>query len=240
MARTVDLHAHAVRREAFLDAAQRLLQTTGFEQMSIQDVLDETHASKGAFYHYFGSKTDLLDAIVERMVDAGVAQVTRGIDEPGRTALEKFAAFFGDLAEYKLERRELILGFMRAWQSDDNAMVREHFRRGLVGRLQPTMTTIVGQGVAEGVFRVDSPEATARVLISLIQGLNEDATGLFLALDAGTISFEDLEIRLTAYVQAFERILRADPGSLKFTDMSVIRDWHELQQKTEANRRASA
>ncbi len=230
MARTLDPQAHAIRRDAFLDVAQRLMQTKGFEQMSVQDVLDVMHTSKGAFYHYFQSKTDLLDAIVERMVDAGVAQVSRGIDDPGRTALEKFEAFFGDLAEYKLERRDLILGFMRAWMSEDNAIVREHFRRGLVSRLQPLMTTIVRQGVAEGVFRVDSPEATARVLISVIQGLNEDATGLFLALDAGSISFEYLEERLAAYVQAFERILDAQPGSLKFVDVSVIRDWYQWAQ----------
>ena len=41
MARTVDTEAHAVRREAFVDAAQRLMQAKGYEQMSVQDVLDE-------------------------------------------------------------------------------------------------------------------------------------------------------------------------------------------------------
>jgi len=230
MARTLDPEAFAIRRDAFRDAAQRLMQTNGFEQMSVQDLLDETHASKGAFYHYFGSKTDLLDAIVERLVEAGIAQVSGGIDDPDRTALQKFEAFFGDLATYKLERRELILGFMRAWLSDDNAVVREHFRRGLVVRLQPVMTTIVRQGVSEGVFRAASPEATARVLISLIQGLNEDATGLWLALDDGSISFDYLELRLAAYIQAFERILDAQPGALRFPDTSLIRDWYEWQQ----------
>ncbi len=230
MARTLNLETHALRRDEFVDAAQRLIQAKGYEQMSVQDLLDEMRTSKGAFYHYFDSKSDLLDAIVERMVDAGVARVSRGIDDPDRTALEKFEAFFGDLAEYKVERRELILGFMRAWLSDDNAMVREHFRRGLVNRLQPVMTTIVRQGVSEGVFRVDSPEATARVLISFIQGLNEDATGLFLALDAGSITFDRLEERLAAYVQAFERVLDAQPGSLRFADTSVIRDWHLWSQ----------
>ena len=203
------------------------MQTKGFESMSIQDVLDETHASKGAFYHYFGSKTDLLDAIVERMVDVAVAQVGPGVDDPGRTALQKFDAFFADLAAFKLERRELILGFMRSWLSDDNAIVREHHRRRLVGRLQPVMTAIVAQGVAEGVFLVASAEATARVLISLIQGLTEDATDLWLALDDGSISFEHLEMRLTSYVDAFDRILGAKPGSVKLGDMSLLRDWYE-------------
>ncbi|MDB5063897.1 MAG: TetR/AcrR family transcriptional regulator, partial [Chloroflexi bacterium] len=56
MPRTVNVAAHRVRREAFLDVAQRLIQTKGYEQMSIQDVLDALDTSRGALYHYFGSK----------------------------------------------------------------------------------------------------------------------------------------------------------------------------------------
>ncbi len=49
MARTLDPAAHAVRREAFIETAQRLIQTRGYERMSIQDVLDDVGASRGAF-----------------------------------------------------------------------------------------------------------------------------------------------------------------------------------------------
>src|SRR5437868_1111092 len=38
-----------VRRDAFLDVAQRLVQAKGFQSMSIQDVLDELNATTGAF-----------------------------------------------------------------------------------------------------------------------------------------------------------------------------------------------
>ena len=66
MARTVNATLRTVRRDAFLDVAQRLVQTKGYEAMSIQDVLGELEASKGAFYHYFDSKQALLQAVVER------------------------------------------------------------------------------------------------------------------------------------------------------------------------------
>ena len=38
MARTINPHSHAVRRDAFLDATQRLTLTKGYEAFSIQDV----------------------------------------------------------------------------------------------------------------------------------------------------------------------------------------------------------
>ncbi len=60
MPRTLNPAAHALKRDAFLDAAERLIRTKGYEQMTVQDVLDELGASKGAFYHYFDSKEALL------------------------------------------------------------------------------------------------------------------------------------------------------------------------------------
>ena len=61
MARTLDPAAHAVKRDTFLDAAQRLIKTKGYEALSVQDVLAAVGTSKGAFYHYFDSKAALLD-----------------------------------------------------------------------------------------------------------------------------------------------------------------------------------
>jgi len=69
MARVVKDLKNAARRKDILDVAQRLVvETKGYEGMSIQDVLDELKISKGAFYHYFDSKGDLLEALIERMV----------------------------------------------------------------------------------------------------------------------------------------------------------------------------
>ena len=63
MPRTLNPLAHAIRRDAFLDVAERLIRIKGYEQMTVQDVLDELDASKGAFYHYFDSKEALLQAV---------------------------------------------------------------------------------------------------------------------------------------------------------------------------------
>ena len=78
MPRTVNPTALEVRREAFIDVAERLIQTKAYEQMTIQDVLDRAGASRGGFYHYFDSKQDLLQAVVARMSDAAMAAIEQG------------------------------------------------------------------------------------------------------------------------------------------------------------------
>src|SRR5437867_543136 len=109
MARTLDPAAHALRREAFVDAAQRLIQSKGYDQMSLQDVLDELDASKGAFYHYFDSRVALLEAVVERMVDAATEALLPMVADPDLPALQKLEGFFSGIAHWKTDRKELMV-----------------------------------------------------------------------------------------------------------------------------------
>ena len=226
MARTLDPAAHAVRRDAFLDAAQRLIQTKGYAQLSIQDVLDDLEVSKGAFYHYFDSKAALLDGVVSRMVDAGIEAVAPAVADPQLSALQKFDAVFSGLASFNAERKDLILEVMRVWLSDDNVIVREKFRRGSITRMTPVLATIIRQGVAEGSFTTEAPDQAARVFAALLMGTNEAAVDLFVARRTGAITFDEVERTLTAFGDAFERILGASPGSLGFAERSaVLREW---------------
>lgn len=225
MARTVNAAAHAVRRDAFVDVAQRLIQAKGYEQMSVQDVLDELDASRGAFYHYFGSKADLLEAVVERMVEAATAALAPIVANPDLSAVEKLEGVFAGLARWKGERTELMLALLRVWRSDENAIVREKVRRGIVIHLAPPLTAIVEQGKAEGLFTATSPDQAARVLVSLIQSANEAAVELFFARQADAIRFEDVERTLEAYQEAYERILGLPAGSLTIGDPTTLHQW---------------
>ncbi len=89
---------HAVRRNEILDVAQRLVNTKGYEQMTIQDILDDLQISKGAFYHYFDSKQALLEAIIERMVDEVEQLLLPIIHDPHLPALHRRLFFWRSCA----------------------------------------------------------------------------------------------------------------------------------------------
>jgi AcrR family transcriptional regulator len=225
MPRTLNPEAHALRRDAFVDAALRLMQVKGYEQMCIQDVLDELDASKGAFYHYFDSKVALLDAMVERMVDASTATLVPIADDPDLPALQKLLGVFSGIGRWKAERKDLLLALMQVWLSDENAIVRERFRQRTATRLIPLLTGIVRQGKAEGAFSVSSPEHATGVLVSLILGANEAASRLYVARQAGAVSFEDVERTIAAYTEGFERLLGLAAGSWTTVDTPTLRFW---------------
>jgi AcrR family transcriptional regulator len=225
MARTLNAAVYTVRREAFIEVAERLMQTHSYERTSVQDILDELGASRGGFYHYFDSKQALLEAVIDRMVDAGLAAVEPIVQDPNLPAGIKLARMFSGIGRWKTDRRELILGFIDVWLSDDHAVVREKFRRKLVTRFVPTLSGIVKQGIEEGIFRVESPDDAARVLMMLIQGLQEEATELYVASQANAVTFEEVETRFTSFARALERILGAEAGSISVVDHSILEAW---------------
>lgn len=226
MARTKDPEAHALRRDAFIDAAEKLMQSKGFERMSIQDVLDETGASKGAFYHYFDSKAALLDAIIERMVEMAVTTLLQPVvDDPDLPALEKLQQLFRRIARWKGERTELVEAILDAWLSDSNALVRERYRLAITRRLSPLLAAIIAQGQAEEVFAPGPPDGQARVLVALILGSADAATELYVARRAGNVTFEQVERTFAAVDEAYERLLGAPHGSITVTEPETLRQW---------------
>ena len=225
MARTLDPEAHALRRDAFVDAAQRLIQAKGYEQMSVQDVLDDTGTSRGALYHYFDSKAALLEAAVERMVDLVTATLEPIVADPDLPAVQKLPRVFTGITDWKMERKELLEGFIATWMSDENALVRERFRRHTATRLTPLLARILRQGKAEGTFSIGSPDHSAAVFVSLVLAANEMASQLFVARQAGSVAFEDVERTLAALGEAFERLVGIPAGSWPLPDPAIIRYW---------------
>ena len=227
MARTVDQVAHALRRDEFLDVAQRLLETKGYEQVSIQDVLREVGTSKGAFYHYFSSKQALLEAVVQRVAEAIATTLTPVADDPDLPALDKLRHFFAALAMWKAERRDLLVSLLQVWCSDDNALLRQKLRPGIADRIAPLLADIIGQGVQEGVFTVAYPDQMGRVVVSLIQDLNDRLAELVLAAEPGQRMLRTAEHTVAAYTDALERMLGAPAGSVVLVKTQTLRPWFD-------------
>ncbi|GAB2559223.1 TetR/AcrR family transcriptional regulator [Gracilibacillus alcaliphilus] len=92
MARKVNKVEYQAKRNKILDVTYQLIVTKGFEQMSIQNILDQLHISRGAFFHYFSSKQQLLEALIERMLDDIEQQVSSLINSE-HSATKKLQVF---------------------------------------------------------------------------------------------------------------------------------------------------
>jgi AcrR family transcriptional regulator len=231
MARTVNEAAYTARRNAILDAAERAIETRGYEQMAIADLLDELHISSGAFYHYFDSKPALLMALVERRGDRLEQHVLPIIHDPILCALDKLQRLFNAFDRYKLEHKELVFSYMRVLYADENAIFRYKMYAVIIKRFTPWLEEIIRQGVAEGIFTTPYPDQTARMIISLFEDLGYATADLFLSEQHSPDDLSRLERVSVASVDALERILGAPAGCLQRDWRKELEPWLTSEQK---------
>ena len=214
-----------VRHNEILDTAQRLVYTRGYEQMTIQDILDELHISKGAFYHYFDSKQALLEALTERLLGEAESILTPIRDDPQRSAIEKLNAYFDSGMNWKTAQKAYMMALVRGWYSDDNAIVRQKLTRDGYARITPFIETILVQGVQEGSISIPYPRQTAQVVVALMTNLGDTLAGMIIASQPGGADMLQVEVMVAAFTGALERILGTAPGLLKLLEMGVVKEW---------------
>jgi len=225
MPRVVKEEEYAVKRKEILDAALKLVYTRGYDQMSIQDILDALQISKGAFYHYFDSKPALLDDLMDRMMDDAEQVLLPIVEAKDVPAIEKLRRYFAAGSRWKTDRKSFMLDLLRVWYTDSNALVRQKQGTAAIQRISPMLAKIVRQGISEGAFTTAYPDQIGTMIWGLAQGIQDSIAELLLAEDPPSDALERLEAVIGAYSDTIERILGAPAGSLPLADLAMLKEW---------------
>jgi len=228
MARIFKEEEFNAKRNEILDFSLGLVYSKGYAQMTIQDILDGLHISRGALYHYFDSKETLLEALVNRMGKAAVETFLPILQDPHLTAIQKFRRYFEASAQWKSAGKAVILGMLRTWYTDDNTIVRQKMSAQSIKGTASILEPIIRQGMQEGVFSTRYPEQVAETIAGIAYGMADSMVGLMVADETAPVTLQKLETLLEAYFDTVERILGAPAGSLKAFDASAFEEWLEV------------
>ena len=66
-------------RLEILQVADRLFCSKGYDQTSVQDILDIIHGSKGGFYHHFPSKDAVLQTLCQQRAERAKARANESL-----------------------------------------------------------------------------------------------------------------------------------------------------------------
>jgi AcrR family transcriptional regulator len=94
----------ADRRVQFIETAMKLFAEKGYHSTSIQDIVDAWGISKGAFYHHFSSKEDLMLAIIQHHFEKMMASITAISQDSGsekERLIQQIAAHFANMHAHK-------------------------------------------------------------------------------------------------------------------------------------------
>ena len=139
-------------RQALIDSALELFGSRGYAVTSVQEITEAAGVTKGAFYHHFESKEDLLALIHDQFLDLQLAMLREALlrdEDPAARLRELLRALLATTARYQanvtvfyLERRHLTGERFEAMRRK-----RDEFDR--------LFLQVIERGIDEGKFRGD-------------------------------------------------------------------------------------
>lgn len=190
-----------VRKNEILDVAERLFCTKGFDSTSTNDILNEIGIARGTLYYHFKSKEDILDAMIER-ITMGVAEKAAAI--AGNKDIPVLERMTQTIMSLNIDN-EIGHVVMEQMHRPQNALLHQKMQTSLLSKVNPIITDIVNDGIAQGICHSDYPAETVEMMMIY-----------------ATMAFDDLveqtpeeeQKKVMAFIYNVERLLEMKPGSL--------------------------
>lgn len=151
--------------ESIVSVAARLFLERGFDKTSIQDIADTAGISKGAIYHHFKSKDEIISAVTESQAQVNQTMIAGWLSETAEmTGREKLTAMLernidsqeahclDEVMSVRMKSAEFVLSYMRNCVNQDAALIAD----------------IIKQGVADGSLTVLYPDECAEIFLLLL------------------------------------------------------------------------
>ena len=208
------------RRDQIIEAAERLFYEKGYEQTSVQDVLDALSLSKGGFYHYFQSKIELLEAVCRRQSVRDAEEMTAAVarQEGAVAKLNPLLRYCGLL---RADRMDFALLVLRVGYLGGSLQLRACLREGLMETALPMMREIILEGMAENVFFTRFPDDIGELILQLFANIT-DELAMLIASGAPENQMGDMLTRLETYRCSVETLLGAPFGTITLCDLRLI------------------
>jgi len=156
------------RKKQIIFAAIKLFREKGYEQTTVNNIIDEAGISKGGFYHHYDSKEQLLEDVGKIFIKKGL-EIIRDISERNDlSALEKTNEYIREFNEMKMQKSHEIFALLSEMYAGGKNQKLEDLTFGYGQKyIAPYMKKIIEQGVEEGEFKTDFPEEAAEVFVRL-------------------------------------------------------------------------
>ncbi len=140
--------------QRLMEAATRLFAQQGYDRTSVQEIVEAAGVTKGALYHYFGSKDDLLHEIYSRLLRLQQERLDllAGRQAPVEDRLRQAAAdvvvttidnlddamiFFRSMHQLSPEKQKQVRAERRRYHERFRALIEEGRRSGVFSDATP-------------------------------------------------------------------------------------------------------
>ena len=184
------------RKQALLKIAYGLFISRGYENTSVDDIIEAAGIAKGTYYYHFESKEQTLEEVIGMMIDQE-AEAARQVLRSDAPVPLKIAGIIASLRPGQEE-----LPIEGALMKPENALMHAKIKRRLLETVLPLLSEAVEEGIAQGIFACDNIPERVRMLLVISNEI----------FDEGQFTQRDVEV----FIDITEKLLGAKPGTMDF------------------------
>ena len=210
------------RKEEILAISQHLFFQKGYDSTSVNDIIKAAGISKGAFYHHFASKDELMAGLVNQFRDGLIAQLSVVADS-SQSALEKLNQIFQMTQSEKLKNIDTLELSFKVLYSDDNLKMRTRIIDSNFEVALPLVSKVVEQGINNGEFVTDAPDAAAEFILVLGMHMGNQVAKFILRQSDGQDPAAVLYDKVDHFERNVEKMLSLPKGAFVAIDKGTLK-----------------
>lgn len=152
-------------KQYILETATRLFSEKGFENVKVEDVVNEVGVTRGAFYHYFKSREELIASVLNKSFNDNNPFILANKME-GLNAHEKLRSVLKLGLRPRLEMSDSLKTEMQ--KMADNPVVFKNEMLSQVNVVAPYIENLLLEGNKDGSISVKYPKQVSQVISLLV------------------------------------------------------------------------
>ena len=184
------------RKKELLKIAYDMFLTQGYENTSVDEIIEKAQIAKGTYYYHFQSKEQMLEEVIDMMIDneTEMANQVIGMDI---SVPQKIVMILTSMKPTEAEQP-----IKNALFQPENVLMHHKVRQKLINILTPILSEVIKEGVDEGIFECDNIPERVKMLLIISDG----------TFNEGTFSEQDISV----FIDMTEKLLGAEKGTMSF------------------------
>jgi len=155
-------------RETIIEAAREIFARFGFRKATMDEIARAARKGKSSLYHYFKSKEEVFQAVIEQEAAEVMAEIFRAVQQEKKPQ-EKLRAY----VITRMQAFKRVANLFTAFKDEylESYGFIERMRKSYDRYEIETITSILQNGIKNGVFAVNNLELTAYAIFTAAKGL---------------------------------------------------------------------